>query len=42
MPDQPNFDEILKQLQEKTGVSDQEMDEFKEIMDLGNFSQDQE
>jgi len=33
---------LLKELLEKTGVSDEEMDELKKIMDLENFSQDQE
>ena len=33
---------LLKELQEKTGVSDEEMDEFKKIMELADFSQDQE
>ena len=36
------IDSLLKELQEKTGVSDEEMDEFKKIMDLADFSQDQE
>ena len=33
---------LLNELQEKTGVSDEEMDEFKKIMDLADFSQDQD
>ena len=33
---------LLKELQEKIGVSDEEMDEFKKIMDLEDFSQDKE
>ena len=33
---------LLKELQEKTGVSDEEMYEFKKIMELADFSQDQE
>ena len=36
------IDALLKELQEETGVSDKEMDEFKKIMDLADFSQDQE
>ena len=36
------IDALLKELQEKTGVSDEEMDEFKTIMELADFSQDQE
>ena len=36
------IDSLLKELQEKTGVSDEEMDEFKKIMDLAYFSQEQE
>ncbi len=36
------IDALLKDLQEKTGVSDEEMDEFKQIMELADYSQDQE
>ena len=36
------IDSLLKELQEKTGVSDKKIDEFKKIMDLADFSQDQE
>ena len=36
------IDALLNELQEKTGVSDEEMDEFKKIMELADFSQDQE
>ena len=36
------IDALLKELQEKTGVSDEEIDEFKKIMELADFSQDQE
>ena len=36
------IDALLKELQETTGVSDEEMDEFKKIMELADFSQDQE
>ena len=36
------IDALLKELQERTGVSDEEMDEFKKIMELADFSQDQE
>jgi hypothetical protein len=32
---------LLEELQEKTGVSDEEMDEFKKIMELADFSQEQ-
>ncbi len=32
---------LLKELQDKTGVSDEELDEFKNIMDLVDFSHDQ-
>ena len=39
---QRKIDSLLKELQEKTRVSDEEMDEFKKIMDLADFSQDQE
>ena len=31
---------LLKELKEKTGVSDDEMEEFKKIIDLADFSQD--
>ena len=34
------IDSLLKELKKKTGVSDEEMDEFKKIMDLADFSQD--
>ncbi len=36
------IDALLKELQEKTGVSNEELDEFKNIMDLADFSQDKE
>tara|TARA_Y100001968_G_C19295884_1_gene686609 strand:+ start:601 stop:738 length:138 start_codon:yes stop_codon:yes gene_type:complete len=36
------IDSLLKELQENTGVSDEEMDEFKKILDLADFSKDQE
>jgi len=36
------IDALLKELQAKTGVSEEEMDEFKKIMELADFSQDQE
>ena len=39
---QRKIDALLKELQETTGVSDEEMDEFKKIMELADFSQDQE
>ena len=38
---QRKIDALLKELQEKTGVSDEEMDEFKKIMELADFSQEQ-
>ena len=34
------IDSLLKELQEKTGVSDDELDELKKIMDLIDFSHD--
>tara|TARA_B100000700_G_scaffold173469_1_gene191667 strand:+ start:186 stop:317 length:132 start_codon:yes stop_codon:yes gene_type:complete len=34
------IDAFLKELQEKTGASDEEMEEFKKIMELTDFSQD--
>ena len=36
------IDCLLKELQEKTDVSDEEMDELKKIMDLAGFSKEQE
>ena len=33
---------LLKELQDNRGVSDEEMNEFKKIMELADFSQDQE
>ncbi len=39
---QRKIDALLKELQEKTGVSDEKMDELKKIMELADFSQDQE
>jgi hypothetical protein len=33
------IDFLLEELQQKTGVSDEEMDEFRKIMDLADFSQ---
>tara|TARA_Y100001968_G_scaffold290333_1_gene294048 strand:+ start:916 stop:1053 length:138 start_codon:yes stop_codon:yes gene_type:complete len=36
------IDSLLKELQENTSVSDEEMEEFKKIMDLVDFSQGQE
>ena len=35
------IDYLLKELQEKTDVSDEEIEEFKKIMDLADFSLDQ-
>jgi len=36
------IDDLLKKIQETIKVSDEEMDEFKKIMELADFSQDQE
>tara|TARA_B100000965_G_scaffold324524_1_gene286497 strand:- start:34 stop:171 length:138 start_codon:yes stop_codon:yes gene_type:complete len=36
------IDDLLKELQENTGVSDEEMVEFKKIMDFSDFAQYQE
>tara|TARA_Y100001968_G_scaffold142404_1_gene130119 strand:+ start:648 stop:785 length:138 start_codon:yes stop_codon:yes gene_type:complete len=36
------IDCLLKELQEKTGVSDEEMDEIKKIMNLADFSYEQD
>tara|TARA_B100000579_G_C22438110_1_gene668545 strand:+ start:401 stop:538 length:138 start_codon:yes stop_codon:yes gene_type:complete len=36
------IDTLLKELQEITDVSIEEMNEFKKIMDLADFSHDQE
>ncbi len=36
------IDALLKELQNKTGVSNEEMDEFKKIMELADFAQEQE
>jgi len=36
------IDALLIELQENTGVSDEEMVEFRKIMELADFSQDQE
>tara|TARA_Y100001968_G_C19250969_1_gene664379 strand:- start:454 stop:609 length:156 start_codon:yes stop_codon:yes gene_type:complete len=33
---------LLKELQEKTGASDEELDELKKILDIADFFQDQE
>tara|TARA_Y100001968_G_scaffold331731_1_gene387441 strand:+ start:434 stop:571 length:138 start_codon:yes stop_codon:yes gene_type:complete len=35
------IDFLIKELQEMTGVSDSEIDEFKKIMDLADFSHDE-
>ena len=35
------IDSLLKELQKKTGVSDEDLEEFKKIMDLADFSQEQ-
>ena len=36
------IDSLLNELQEKTGVSDEEIDELKKIMEVADFSQDHE
>jgi len=36
------IDALLRELQVKTGVSDEEMNEFKKLMELADFSKDQE
>ena len=36
------IDSLLKELQEKTGVSDEEIVEFEKIINLADFSQDRE
>tara|TARA_Y100001968_G_scaffold283343_1_gene281927 strand:- start:2082 stop:2219 length:138 start_codon:yes stop_codon:yes gene_type:complete len=36
------IDSLLKDLQEKTGVSDEELDEFKKILDLSDFAEEQD
>jgi len=33
------IESLLIELQEKTGVSDEELDEFKKILDLEHFSE---
>tara|TARA_Y100001968_G_C19399414_1_gene740204 strand:+ start:872 stop:1009 length:138 start_codon:yes stop_codon:yes gene_type:complete len=38
---QKKIDSLLIELQGKTGVSDKEIDEFKRILDLADFSEDQ-
>jgi|TARA_B100001996_G_scaffold155394_1_gene118330 hypothetical protein len=37
---QKKIDSLLKELQGMTGVSNEDMDEFKKILDLADFSQD--
>ena len=37
---QKKIDSLLLELQEKTGVSTEELDEFQEILDLADFSED--
>ena len=36
---QKKIDSLLIELQEQTGVSDEEIDEFKRILDLADFSE---
>jgi len=36
---QRKIDSLLIELQEKTGVSDEEIDEFKKILELADFSE---
>ena len=38
---QKKIDTLLEELQEKIGVSDKELDEFKKILGLADFSNDQ-
>tara|TARA_Y100001968_G_scaffold130724_1_gene119303 strand:- start:1697 stop:1834 length:138 start_codon:yes stop_codon:yes gene_type:complete len=35
-------DFLIKEIQEKTGVSDKEINEFKKILDLADFSYDED
>ena len=35
------IDSLLKEVQERTGVLDEELEELKKIMDLTDFSQEQ-
>ena len=37
---QKKIDYLLKELQEKTGVTDEELDEFKMILDLSALSEE--
>tara|TARA_Y100001968_G_scaffold295400_1_gene302753 strand:+ start:534 stop:671 length:138 start_codon:yes stop_codon:yes gene_type:complete len=39
---QKKIDSLLVELQEKTRVSDEELDEFKKILDLADFSETQD
>jgi len=39
---QKKIDYLLLELQEMTGVSDQELNEFKNILDLADFSEAKE
>tara|TARA_B100001250_G_C19119115_1_gene494513 strand:- start:16 stop:153 length:138 start_codon:yes stop_codon:yes gene_type:complete len=39
---QKKIDSLMIELQKMTGVSNEELDEFKKILDLADFSQDQE
>tara|TARA_B100001250_G_C19043624_1_gene462731 strand:+ start:179 stop:316 length:138 start_codon:yes stop_codon:yes gene_type:complete len=34
---QKKIDSLLQELQEKTGVSEEELDEFRKILDLADF-----
>jgi len=36
---QKKIDSLLKKIQEKTGVSDKELNELKNILDLADFSE---
>tara|TARA_Y100001968_G_C18762742_1_gene438504 strand:- start:45 stop:206 length:162 start_codon:yes stop_codon:yes gene_type:complete len=36
------IDDFLKELQEKMGVSDERINEFRKIMDLADFSEEKE
>ena len=37
---QKKIDSLLKELKGMTGVTNKQMDEFKKILDLADFSQD--
>ena len=39
---QKKINHLILELQEKTGVSDKELDEFKKILDLSDYSENQD